>query len=274
MKDEGIADKDKVPTYEKELRNFHLTFRDELKEMIDSIPEKAPASILDLGCGDGFYTELLHERFPKAKITGIDPNRALLGMAKQIGLNPQLIQFVEGKLEELAHLNSQFDLVWCAQSLFSLPDEKKAIRQMRDVLKPKGSLAILENDSVHQLLLPWPAEMELSIRRAEFLTHEAETGRTQRFYVARRLPQLFNEVGLKNIQFRTQAIDRMAPLDPKLSSFLASYLEKLALSARKHLKAEEFRKIEPVLNSSHDLYLEKQPLFTLSWVNVLCYGTL
>ncbi len=150
---------DVLPDYAPMLKAFHEGFRAELKAIIQSLPFHSDFQVADVGCGDGFYTRLLAERLgAKGLATGIDANRAYLDIAKYNSAEGPL-RWVEGTLDELPL--GKFDLVWCAQSLFSFPEPKAALRKMAAALKPNGILAVLENDTLHQCLLPWPSDLEL-----------------------------------------------------------------------------------------------------------------
>ncbi len=50
-----------------------------------------------------------------------------------------------------------------------------------------GWLAVLETDSLHEVLLPWSADLELAIRHAELEAYCARTRRPEKRYLARRL---------------------------------------------------------------------------------------
>src|SRR5262245_21812141 len=41
-------------------------------------------SILDVGCGDGTYTQQIKERFPGAEVTGFDPAEAAIQRAQRL----------------------------------------------------------------------------------------------------------------------------------------------------------------------------------------------
>jgi len=50
-------------------------------DLIARIPVEAPGTIVDLGCGTGNVTQILAERWPQARVTGVDNSTAMLAVA-------------------------------------------------------------------------------------------------------------------------------------------------------------------------------------------------
>ncbi|MER6299334.1 methyltransferase domain-containing protein [Kitasatospora sp. NPDC001539] len=70
----------------------YLRFADErtrpLRELIarvPALPDRADTVVLDIGCGPGNSTAVLRERWPRARITGIDSSAAMLATARAEG---------------------------------------------------------------------------------------------------------------------------------------------------------------------------------------------
>ncbi len=63
-------------------------------ELLARVPLENAWEIADLGCGPGNSTALLHQRWPTAKITGIDSSPAMIAEARAISVcgsrHPQL----------------------------------------------------------------------------------------------------------------------------------------------------------------------------------------
>jgi hypothetical protein len=86
---------------------------------------------------------------------------------------------------------------------------------------------VLEDDAIHQLMLPWPVDVELAVRAAE-LEALGETGDSPRKHdVGRRLVELFHEAGLVEVHARSFAATRQAPLGAAGREFLVAYLDGL-----------------------------------------------
>ena len=265
-----------LPAYADQMAAFHRAFAGELRAIVAGLPMSPQMRVLDVGCGDGFYMGLLAERLSdEGCVVGLDINEAFLKLA---GEQPALrearcrAELVAGELSELPIEPQSCDLVWCAQSLYSLPEPVSALRQMARAVKPGGLVAVLENDTLHQVLLPWPSELELALRGAEFVALTHETRRPGKFYVGRRLPAVFAAAGLEPLSFRTQCIDRAAPLDKDLEAFLQSYLQRLAERVTPYLDEHFARDFSDRLDPAGQNCLLREPHFTMSWLNVLAVG--
>src|SRR5205807_1664056 len=131
---------------------------------------------------------------------------------------------------------------------------------------------VLENDTLHQLLLPWPDHLEIALRTAEFVALSEQSARAYKYYVGRRLPAVFAAAGLEPCGFRTQCIDRQAPLDADLERFLQSYLARLSDRVAPYLSAALAREFAELIDPSSPSYLLRQPHVTLTWLNMLACG--
>lgn len=262
-----------LPDYESELADFHQAFAQELTALVALLPVSNGKHILDVCCGDGFYLNLLARELKPRSLVGLDANPACLDLARQTtrGIGDAPILLIEGTLEDYS-AEAEFDLVWCAQSLFSLPDPLAAVRKMSTLVRPGGIVAILENDSLHQAILPLPSRIELAVRQSEHDALAQETRDPEQYYVGRRLPAILSEAGLTSIEFRTQSIDRMAPLDRPLERFLASYLRRLADRVTEKLAPELAREFHHWFDPLRPSDLLRQPQFAMTWINVVAWG--
>jgi ubiquinone/menaquinone biosynthesis C-methylase UbiE len=102
---------------------------------------------LDIGCGTGSLTLLLKKLHPAVEVVGLDPDSKALvlakGKARRTGLQ---IKLDKGFSDELPYPDVSFDKVFSSLMFHHLqPEEKKAtLREVRRVLKPGGSLHILD----------------------------------------------------------------------------------------------------------------------------------
>jgi SAM-dependent methyltransferase len=104
--------------------------------------------VADLGCGVGMVTALLAELVgPEGHVVGIDSSAAQLARARERlktrGLN---ISFVESSATDTDMPPGSFDLVYCRFLLIHLTEPERALREMRDLLKPGGVLVCEDCD--------------------------------------------------------------------------------------------------------------------------------
>ena len=116
------------------------------------------SSLLDVGCGQCHWSKLLVPYLAKpAHVTGVDSD------AKWAAENPETrayfyhhqatFDLVEGSAQALPFADNSFDLVTCQTLLIHVPNPRKAIEEMRRVLKPGGTLLCVEPNNLVQILI-------------------------------------------------------------------------------------------------------------------------
>jgi len=103
----------------------------------------APRSRLrwvDVGCGNGAFTEMLVERCAPASVHGMDPSEAQLAYARS---RPALrgAQFRQGDAMALPYGDDSFDAAVMALVIFFVPDPATGVAEMLRVVCPGGSLS-------------------------------------------------------------------------------------------------------------------------------------
>jgi demethylmenaquinone methyltransferase / 2-methoxy-6-polyprenyl-1,4-benzoquinol methylase len=103
--------------------------------------------VLDIGCGTGELTRLVARRYPEARVTGMDFTAAMVEVARQRtnGAGAALrIRYGRGTAMRLPFADATFDLLTNAFLVRNLADLSVALAEMRRVLRPGGTLMILE----------------------------------------------------------------------------------------------------------------------------------
>jgi len=265
-----------LPDYDDQLSSFHTAFEPELETIVAELPLSPGMRVLDLACGDGFYARRIARRVgPTGLVTGADVNLGYLERARdEASSDPELapIDFVAASFDALPFPNDTFDFVWCAQSLYSLPDPTVVARCVARVLKPGGLFAVLENDTLHQVFLPWPVHLELPLRAAELRTLLEQSDNSNKYYVGRRLPAVLAAAGLDPRRITTHAFDRQAPLTESVQALLQSYLDEVTERASAHLAPELLAELRELVDPSSPRHLLRQPHLSITWLNVLAFG--
>lgn len=258
-----------VPGYEPMLAAYHRGFAPELRTMLRTLPLAPGARVLDMACGDGAYSAWLAEL--GAAVVAADLRVDYLMLARGTTGDTR-IAWAAGAIAGLPFADGTFDLAWCAQSLYSLPDPLAALRELARVTRPGGIVAVLEDDTLHRILLPWPVAVELAIRRAEFQMLAEQERDAGKFYIARRLRRVFREAGLANIQARSYAHDRAAPLDADIRRFLIEYLNGLGNRVVGRLNRPAQARFRGLTDPRSDAFLLNDPDFAVTCVDHLVWG--
>ncbi len=114
------------------------------------------ARVLDLGCGNGRFYDLLEDR--SVGYVGLDISEGLLREARK--RHPEAT-FVRGDATELPFQDASFDAVFSFAVLHHIPSEElraRFISEMRRVLRPGGTLIVSAwslYDASHLLPLLW-----------------------------------------------------------------------------------------------------------------------
>lgn len=101
-----------------------------------------PKRILDVGCGTGYFTRLLREKFRRAEIVALDLSESMVlatrnGHARRMPWHGRT-RHVAGDAADLPLRSERFDLVCSNLAMQWLPDPQVMLTEMRRVLAPGG----------------------------------------------------------------------------------------------------------------------------------------
>lgn len=106
-------------------------------DLLARIPVKEPTAIWDLGCGPGNVTQFLKERWPAARLTGLDSSPAMLGKARAI----PGIEWVEGDIATW-RAQSPVGLIYSNAALHWVPDHATLFPHLMRQVERGGALAV------------------------------------------------------------------------------------------------------------------------------------
>ena len=112
------------------------------RAMVKRLPAAATQA-LDIACGTGDLTRALAHRYPNAQIIGLDLTPEMLDRARARG-SPPGVRFIEGNMQALPFPDNTFDVVTGGYALRNAPDLDAALREIHRVLRPGGTLAVLD----------------------------------------------------------------------------------------------------------------------------------
>jgi SAM-dependent methyltransferase len=107
---------------------------------LDWLSPPGGLSWLDVGCGNGAFTERLVADCAPRAIHGIDPSPAQIAYARA-RLDARPAVFHEGDATALPFDADSFDAAVMALALFFVPDPAKSVREMVRVVRPGGVVA-------------------------------------------------------------------------------------------------------------------------------------
>lgn len=113
-------------------------FKQHLKKCDIELKNK---TILDIGCGSGYSTELIINEFSPSVISAFDFMPEQIELAKKRGINAEFF------VEDVTKINLQsqaFDAAFVFGVLHHVPEWKKALCEIARILKPNGILLIEE----------------------------------------------------------------------------------------------------------------------------------
>jgi len=106
----------------------------------DLVVESGPfETILEIGCGTGFFTKKLAKLYPSAQITASDISLKMLQAAKENLVDFSNIQYILADGENL-DMKKKFDLIVSNAAFQWFNDYNSAFKQLTDRLKPGGCL--------------------------------------------------------------------------------------------------------------------------------------
>jgi len=120
-----------------------------LVELLHSDTYYPPGSrVLEAGCGVGAQTSILALNSPDALITSIDISKSSVVSAKRVAENAGLqnIGFVQANIFELPFFKNYFDHIFVCFVLEHLPNPLVALNSLKNVLKPGGTITVIEGD--------------------------------------------------------------------------------------------------------------------------------
>ncbi len=95
---------------------------------------------VDVGCGNGAFTELLVERCAPRQVQGIDPSQQQIAYARR-RFESGSAQFDVGDAMALPYGDRTFDAAVMALVIFFVPDPAKSVAEMARVVRPGGSVS-------------------------------------------------------------------------------------------------------------------------------------
>ncbi len=155
------------------------------------------STILEAGCGIGSQTCILAKNNPDINIVSLDISPASLKAAKEAISTRDItnVTFQQGDIFDLPFEGNSFDHIFICFVLEHISEPEKALLKLKGVLKPDGTITVIEGD--HGSAYYHPASIHAQ-RNIECLIYlQARMGGDS--LIGRRLYPLLVDAGLKNV---------------------------------------------------------------------------
>jgi SAM-dependent methyltransferase len=111
-----------------------------VRDVLSTIPASGVESILDYGCGRGFWTPILHEAFPAAVVTGIDISETAIERARAAFPTARFSTF-DGR--RAPYPDAAFSLVFSFHVLEHVLDLAQSLDDIARLVSPHGSACLI-----------------------------------------------------------------------------------------------------------------------------------
>jgi SAM-dependent methyltransferase len=169
---------------------------------VDWLNPAAGLNWIDVGCGNGAFTQILADRCAPATIQGIDPAEGQLAFARERPA-ARIAQFHQGDASALPFPDEQFDAAVMALVIFYVPDPAMAVGEMVRVTKPGGRIATYVWDMLGGGSPTAPIQAEIRAMGAAPLSPPSLAASRMEA-----LQTLWSEAGLVEIQTREIVVTR------------------------------------------------------------------
>lgn len=120
------------------------------ERFLDWIEAPRHASWVDVGCGNGAFTELIVQRCAPSAVQAIDPSEAQLAYARQRLPANAPVTWTQGDALAVPVADGSCDVAVMALVLFFVPDAAKGVAEMCRAVKPGGLVAAYHWDMLNK----------------------------------------------------------------------------------------------------------------------------
>ncbi len=169
---------------------------------LDWLAPRSGMRWIDVGCGNGAFTELIVERSAPSEVQGVDPSEAQLAFARSRPA-ARVAKFGQGDAMALPFPDDKFDSAVMALVIFFVPDPAKGVAEMARVVCPGGSVAAYAWDLLGGGFPNEPIQAELRAMGVAPLRPPSPTASKMEA-----LRELWSKAGIQTIETREIAVER------------------------------------------------------------------
>ena len=264
-----------LPDYAQRLRLQHEAFGQTWTDAIATACGNLPggSSVVDLACGDGFFSRALRSIDGVQNVTGWDSDDDYLAAARELTDQSSVdgVDFENVDVLDPGGPSDRFDLVFCGDSFQSIPKHDTLIRQLRRVCRPGGRVIVTETDGIHDVIGSWPPEIDVLLRFIEIsqLSKAARRGYAFPRYAIDR----FRAAGLTEVRQRSFTADASGPLTGPVRDWLDRHLIDRLAAIDAHAPSDQTEQLYAHLHPDGRHYFGDDPDATLTFVRYFVIGT-
>lgn len=127
-------------------------------ELINRLPHKPVDRVLDLGCGTGYFTPLLRDKYPDAVLINLDLAEGMLSYARNNRYDANA-HWLCADAESLPIEDNSVDLIFSSLAIQWCENTKQLFAELLRVLRPGGQfvVATLGPETLFELKNAWQA---------------------------------------------------------------------------------------------------------------------
>jgi ubiquinone/menaquinone biosynthesis C-methylase UbiE len=157
---------------------------------------------IDVGCGNGAFTELIVARNAPLEVSGVDPSEGQLAYART-RRGTEMVKFRQGDAMALPFPDHAFDIAIMALVIFFVPEPAKGLAEMVRVVAPGGTVAAYVWDIMGGGFTLQPIQTEL--KAMGFTPTRPPSSEASTIEA---LQKLWNDAGLVEIETRRIDVQR------------------------------------------------------------------
>jgi len=154
--------------------------------------------ILEAGCGVGAQTRTIAPQNPESKFISIDISKESVELTKSMieEKNIKNVEVLEADIFNLPFEKQYFDHIFLCFVLEHLPNHMQALEHLKRVLKPGGTITLIEGDHGSTYFHPDSKEAQMAVQCLVDL-QKAKGGDAN---IGRRLYPILEDAGFQNIK--------------------------------------------------------------------------
>ena len=175
---------------------------DKEKEIFNLLGVQDGISILEIGSGPGFISELLLESYPNSNLTCVEVNPELVAIAKQNLVNKNL-KILNESILECSLPEASFDIVYARVVLMHIPNAPRAVEAIFRLLKPGGLFIVSEAEDQFFVLEPDIGELYQKLIK---IAHDTQLQLGGDRAIGRKMPKILKDSGFEDLKINCVVI--------------------------------------------------------------------